>query len=102
MLMLIFSLCAKAEDTLQLPKDLKIIKANTFYGSTSIDKVLVPEGVSEIQSKAFANSTLKKITLPESITFIAEDAFEGCGDITVMVNSIERNSLRSYALFHSG
>ena len=60
MLMLIFSLCAKAEDTLQLPKDLKIIKANTFYGSTSIDKVLVPEGVTEIQSKAFANSTLKK------------------------------------------
>lgn len=46
------------EDTLQLPKDLKIVKQYAFYGGTSIDKVVVPEGVTEIHSKAFAYSSI--------------------------------------------
>lgn len=42
MLMLIFSLCAAEEETMQLPKDLKIVKQYAFYGTIAIDKVVMP------------------------------------------------------------
>ena len=70
---------AEGGNVLTLPKDLKVIEEEAFYGSASLDKVVLPEGVEEIQSKAFAGSTLKEINLPDSITYIAEDAFADSG-----------------------
>ena len=63
-------------DTIQLPGQLEIIGAEAFYGDISIDQVILPDGVKEIHSKAFANSSLEEIYLPGSITYIADDAFD--------------------------
>lgn len=69
--------CALAdeENVLVLPKDLKVIDEEAFYGDTSISKVIVPEGVTTIGKKAFAESSLKVIELPDTLTTVAEDAF---------------------------
>ena len=74
------------EGTLVLPSSLKVIKEEAFCGNTSIDKVILPEGVTEIQSKAFANSSLSEINLPDSLTYIADDAFDGSVNVSVSVN----------------
>ena len=81
----LLALCASAfaEDTLQLPAGLEIIEQRAFYGSTSLQTATVPEGAREIGSEAFAYSSLSKITLPSTLTYIAGDAFEGCASLTI-------------------
>ena len=74
--------CAIAA-TLELPNALKIIAEEAFYGATSIDEVVLHDEVTEIRSKAFADSSLTEINLPKSIEYIADDAFDGCEDIDV-------------------
>ena len=66
---------ASAEDVLTLPSSLKVIQEEAFNGDTSISKVILPEGIKRIESKAFADSSLTEINLPDSLEYIADDAF---------------------------
>lgn len=68
--------CAEA-DTLYMPSELKVIEEKAFYGDSSLDKVWLNEQLLRIESKAFANSSLHEIYLPDSIEYIAPDAFSG-------------------------
>ena len=79
-------------DTLQLPHGLKRIEEEAFYGDTSLDEVVIPNGVTYIGPRAFANSSLKYITLPASLTSIADDAFDG-----VLSSAVLAPSDNSYA-----
>ena len=76
-------LTALADAVLTMPAALQIIDEEAFYGSTSVDRVVLSNKVTEIRSRAFANSTLSEINLPASITYIAEDAFDGPDKVTV-------------------
>jgi len=80
-------ICALAEAavTLTLPSALQVIEKEAFFGNSSLDKVVVPNGTTEIRSRAFANSSLTELILPDTLTYIAEDAFEGCTDFSVQV-----------------
>jgi Lysophospholipase len=62
--------------TLTLPEAVKTIEEEAFAGDSSLDEVVLPDGVESIGSRAFANSSMKSINLPSSLTSIAEDAFE--------------------------
>ena len=67
LLMLCFvSAHACAEGLLTLPQDLTIIEEQAFMGDTAIRSVVLPEGVTTIRSRAFANSGLERILLPAS------------------------------------
>ena len=68
---------ALAANTLELPASLTAIKAEAFAGDTAIDTVILPEGVTSIGEKAFADSSLKLIQLPSTLSSIADNAFEG-------------------------
>ncbi len=83
----LFSLSALAdtEAVLNLPAGLKTVDEQAFYGASALNKVIVPDGTQRIESKAFANSGLKEVTLPRSLNYIAEDAFDGCGQFKVNV-----------------
>ena len=70
--------------TLTLPAALRVIEEEAFAGNTSIGRVVIPEGATTIESRAFADSSLAEIVLPSSITDIASDAFSGCGEFTVV------------------
>lgn len=71
-------LCRNAEAaTLTLPANLKTIEAEAFSGDESLDVVVLPNGVTSIGSMAFADSGLTAINLPDSLTYIADDAFDG-------------------------
>ena len=67
---------AFAESILALPVAMEIIDEEAFYGAKSLDKVVLPDHLKEIRSRAFANSSVKTINLPSSLTFIADDAFD--------------------------
>ena len=66
----------ETENTLVFPKKLTTIGEEAYYGTTGVDFVELPEGVKRIESKAFANSTLEEIVLPQSLEYIAPDAFD--------------------------
>ena len=72
-------------ETLFLPENLTRIDAEAFYQTVSADEVVLPEGVTSIGSRAFAESRISKINLPSSLTYIAEDAFANCKNLTAMV-----------------
>lgn len=83
-ILLVFTICISmccafaAEGTLMLPQALKCLEEQAFYKDTAINNVVLPYGITSIGKQAFAYSGVKQINLPESLTFIAEDAFEGC------------------------
>ncbi len=84
-LLCLFAVTAMAAGTLTLPKSMKEIKSEAFVGNTSLDEVVLPEGIETIGSRAFAESSVASINLPNSISYIADDAFDGCADLDVMV-----------------
>ena len=77
LLLLAVAFQTAAAETLTLPSGTVRIEAFAFYSDTSLDEVVLPEGIQFIGEKAFANSSVKKVNLPDSLTSIANDAFDG-------------------------
>jgi hypothetical protein len=71
---------------LNLPEALLAIEEEAFEGTSSVKKVVVPEGTTHIGPRAFADSEVQEIHLPMSIESIAYNAFEGCDDLIVYVH----------------
>ncbi len=76
---------AESLAALKLPQSLRLIEKEAFFRATSIEKVIVPDGTTEIRSRAFAESSLKELVLPDTLSFIAADAFKDCSAISVTV-----------------
>lgn len=72
-----------AEASVRLPLNLQIIEEEAFYGDTSVEKVVVPEGTTEIHARAFAYSAVKEVQIPDSVSFIDDTAFEGLTELRV-------------------
>ena len=75
--MLLTSSLGCAEGTLKLPGSLLEIEAEAFSGNSSLTVADIPYGSESISARAFADSTLEKIYIPGTVSYIAEDAFEG-------------------------
>lgn len=75
--------CGAAEpiSLISLPKSLKLIDEGAFSGTASFERVVLPEGAERIGSRAFAQSGVREAYIPASVTYIAEDAFEDCGNL---------------------
>ncbi|MCR5843962.1 MAG: leucine-rich repeat domain-containing protein [Oscillospiraceae bacterium] len=82
-----------------LPTNLLTIDANAFYGDSSLEEIVVPEGMETIGEKAFAYSGLKHIYLPETVSSIAKNAFLGCDGLTIYCPA--NSYARSFADEHS-
>ena len=54
----------------------KTIPGGLFSG-TGIEKLVIPEGVTEIGAGAFSGSSLKEVVLPRTLTKIGDSAFSG-------------------------
>ena len=58
--------------------NLKKIDDFAFSDCESLKKINIPEGVTDIGNRAFENTALTEITIPDSITNISYDIFQGC------------------------
>lgn len=66
------------------------------YGSPSLhialahDGITIPDGVTRIPAGTFRGTEIKSIVIPESVTYIGEEAFENCTQLTdITVNSTQ-------------
>lgn len=82
-----FSSASAAEGLLYIPTDTQSIGEEAFAGNTGFTTALISENVREIGPKAFAGCTgLTEVFFDvKDDVEIANDAFEGCGDIHFIV-----------------
>jgi len=64
------------------PAGTTVIGTEAFSNCRSIGDISIPEGVTTIETGAFAWSSLKTISFPSSLTTIENDAFAGCNNLT--------------------
>lgn len=77
--------CTSLSD-IKLPKNLKEIGSHTFNGCTSLTGINLPEGLTNLGDRGwgldtFANSGLKSITIPSTVTRMSGYCFLGCQDL---------------------
>lgn len=70
-----------------LPKRLKELGSGTFEDCTSLTSINLPTGLTNLGEmgyglSTFANTGLKSITIPSTVTKMAGYCFEGCKDLT--------------------
>ena len=87
LLCLMVGTAASAEGAVNLPAQLLEIKAEAFFGDTTLRRVIIPESVEKIGERAFAYSAVREVVLPPSLTEMAADAFEGCEGIVAVVHA---------------
>lgn len=81
---------ADLHDTVIIPKEIggipvKIIRSHAFY-NTDIKHVILPEGLEEIQDRAFASCTLlKEINFPSTLKHIGNEAFVYCESLKSII-----------------
>ena len=60
---------------LDIPKGVKYIHENAFYRCGHLDTVSFSEGLTYIGTKAFSGTSLTEVEIPNSVTFLGEQAF---------------------------
>ena len=61
---------------IMIPPAVTVIEEEAFYGDSSIGMVILPDGIMKIESRAFAETGILSATIPGSVIFIADDAFD--------------------------
>ncbi len=73
----------------------------TFIGNDTITKVVIPEGVVEIQNYAFAGLTaLEEVVLPSTLKKIGGGAFQGCTKLR-QINLESVKFINQYAFYNT-
>jgi hypothetical protein len=83
-----------------IPNDgsVRSIGRYAFYNRAGLEKIVIPEGVTEIIFNAFANCTsLREVKLPESLRTIDEGAFRGCSALEAIKLGKNVNMINMYA-----
>ena len=57
------------------------IRADAFAGYTSLKSISLPNTITSIEFEAFYESGLESIFIPASVDYIASTAFSGCNDL---------------------
>lgn len=70
--------------SLKLPKTVKKIEQYAMQYCKSLQKCTLPENLSEINDKAFANTSLSEVTFPASLTSIKYKAFSECSNLKTL------------------
>ena len=66
-----------AQGTLILPRELKTIGPEAFAGVRDVNQIVLPDGLTEIGDRAFADSGLGLIVMTDSVEKIASTALDG-------------------------
>ena len=69
----------------RLPAQLTVIEAEAFLNDALLDRVVIAEGTRRIHARAFAGCALSAVYLPDSLVFIADDAFDADTDAVLYV-----------------
>lgn len=90
----------KSDVVFEIPKGVKIIGDNAFANS-SLKRVVIPNTVTSIYGSAFAyNNNLDSVVIPESVTYMNGAVFSNCMSLTNI--TIPKGLKRIYAYTFTG
>lgn len=75
LLMAALPLSALCEQSFSLPPKLVIIAPSAFE-NVPIEELVIPDQVDRIESRSFVGTGVKRVYIPESVSYIAPDAFD--------------------------
>ena len=68
--------------SMTIPESVKKIENGAFAFCYSLEEVLLPANIESLGWWAFLATPIKSITLPATLTFIGDQAFDGCSQLT--------------------
>lgn len=72
------------QSVLRLPAAIREIGVEAFIGA-AVESVYLPDGCTRIEARAFADCpSLSSIRIPDSVNFIADDAFRGYANLVII------------------
>ncbi len=89
----------KTIEKVVLPNGITEIGEHTFYGCTNLKTVILPDSVETIDNYAFASCGLREIVLPVNTHYINKGAFWGCSNLTAIESHAEPITMDGKALF---
>ena len=78
-----FQNCTSLESIKVISMMISVIPEQCFYNCTSLSAVQLSDYVTRIDKYAFANTAIKEITIPKSVTYIDKTAFDGCEGLVI-------------------
>ena len=90
---------ASAQGALVLPEGVTEIGEEAFAGLDAVSEIVLPDGLATIGPRAFAGSALYTVSVPESVTSIAPDAFEDIPTPLLIKTTADAGAVR-FALTH--
>lgn len=72
----------KRQTAFVVPDTVRSIASGAFANCSTLQQIVLPNGLQAIGESAFARSGLKKIELPDSTAHLGSKAFEGCTMMT--------------------
>ena len=64
--------------SVQLPVGISVLTLEMFYNCVSLTSFVIPPTVTRIEERAFYGAGLHSVEIPESVTYIGEEAFLSC------------------------
>lgn len=84
----VISLIEKEEkEEVVIPDTVKSIEKDLFYGNTIIKNLKIEMNLDKIDDNMFSSTSIEKITLPDSVTTIGTNAFNGSVSLKEVVTS---------------
>lgn len=74
------------DGSVEIPSSIEKIAPFAFCHARLKKEFILPSTLATIEEKAFFNSTIKEIDLPEYLTFIGDSAFANCDKLTEIIS----------------
>jgi hypothetical protein len=86
-------------ETINLDAKFNNIQNSAFFGTTSLENIVLPVGLTTLGTNVFQNSGLKTVVIPTGITTIPSDTFNGASRLTTVTlhNGITTIGINAFA-----
>ena len=78
-----FSYCLQLEN-IKLPENLRVIGNQAFRQCSKLKSLPIPLSVHSIGNGAFASTAITEMIIPETVTSMGEELFNGCSQLTTV------------------
>ena len=69
------------EKVYAVPSGVKRLFAGAFFDNTELEELVLPDGLERIDTRAFLDTRIKKITIPSTVKLVEQRAFWSCDNL---------------------